>query len=373
MKISEAVLRFCALLRADYGFRLSIAEATDALRAIERVGVSDVRRFRTALRLVCCSTFDEIGAFERAFDAFFLSVPRGLPQSDYAPRHSRPRPVDDEDGAQVRWVREPGAGGDDAAAWQTLSARYSAAAASTPPPQIPEDGLAEMLGAASRLIASLHLGRSRKWRPMRRGRRFDLRRTLRASLGTGGDPVTLRRLGHPRRNPRFVVLLDGSRSMTEHGPLMLQFAYALARRSSRVHVYVFSTALREVTAELRGAGAKTTAALDAAGEAWGGGTRIGDNLLRFVREHSGRMAADDTATIIVSDGLDTGDVPRLSRAMRAIRRRSAAVVWINPNAAVPAYSPQTRGMRAALPYVDALVGATDARGYGNALRRRRKR
>lgn len=86
------------------------------------------------------------------------------------------------------------------------------------------------------------------------------------------------------------------------------------------------------------------------GEAWGGGTRIGASLAEFVRRYGARLS-DQTFVIIISDGLDVGEIPQLQKAMREIARRSAATAWINPDADRPGYTPSARGMAAALPYV----------------------
>jgi VWA domain containing CoxE-like protein/FAD binding domain in molybdopterin dehydrogenase len=75
-----------------------------------------------------------------------------------------------------------------------------------------------------------------------------------------------------RRNPRIVMLLDGSRSMADHTPAMLEFAYALCRKSNRVRLFTFSTSLLEITRELRNA---PPGAIEGLGEASAGGTRIG--------------------------------------------------------------------------------------------------
>ncbi|MGA7357129.1 MAG: VWA domain-containing protein, partial [Candidatus Cybelea sp.] len=198
------------------------------------------------------------------------------------------------------------------------------------------------------------LGRSLRWKPQPRGERFDLRRTLRASLRTGGDLLQPHTLGHPLRNPRFVLLLDGSRSMSEHAPRMLQFAYALCERTRRARAFLFSTELREITRALHDAARARSYRLDDLGEAWGGGTRIGASLSEFVREH-GASLSDQTFAIVISDGLDVGEIPRLARAMREIARRCAAVAWVNPHAGRPGYTPSARGMRAALPYLTSLT------------------
>ena len=239
-----------------------------------------------------------------------------------------------------------------------MHARYSPAAAAGDVAVIPQEGLDAAQVRANELVTRIRLGRSQRWKPQVHGARFDLRRTLRASLHTGGDAIVLHRLGHPLRNPRFVVLLDGSRSMEPYAGPMLQFALALCRRTRRADAFLFSTELRDVTRDLRDAARHGSYRLEGLGEAWGGGTRIGANLNAFVRRFGSRLTSQ-TFVIIFSDGLDVGEIPELERAMREIGRRSAAIAWINPHAGEPGYAPSVRGMQAALPYVDIFVGMDD--------------
>jgi uncharacterized protein with von Willebrand factor type A (vWA) domain len=239
-----------------------------------------------------------------------------------------------------------------------MHARYSPAAAARDTLSIPQGGLEAAYAAAHRLVGRTRLGRSRRFRPLPRGARIDLRRTLRSSLRTGGDALLLKRLGRPLRNPRFAVLLDGSRSMEPYAGAILQFALSLCRRTRRADAFLFSTELRAVTRELRDAALRGSYRLDGLGEAWGGGTRIGASLNDFVRRYGSRLT-DDTYTIVFSDGLDVGDVAGLERAMREIHRRSAAVAWVNPHAGTPGYVPSARGMQAALPFVDVFAGLDD--------------
>ncbi len=347
--LAAKVVEFCERLRSVRKFNIGPREALEAARAIELVGLRDRRRVAAALRSVCCSKPEEIEPFDRAFDAFFASAAPG--SAHPSRRRRRTRPVRDNalahaDSVEIKRQPESQNAGE---AWQALLARYSASAAVANAPAIPMEGLDAALREAGRLIARLRLGHSLRWKPRPRGERFDLRRTLRASLRTGGDLLEPRTLGHPLRNPRFVVLLDGSRSMSEHAPRMLQFAYALCKRSRRAAAFIFSTELREVTRKLRDA-SRSEYRLDDLGEAWGGGTRIGSSLIEFLRKYAGRLS-DQTFVIIVSDGLDVGEIPRLQRAMRELARRCAAIAWLNPDAALPGYTPSARGMAAALPYV----------------------
>jgi len=273
-----------------------------------------------------------------------------VPQTQH--RHRRTRDVRDDTPAPAQTVeirREPESESL-SDAWQAMLARYSPGAAASDPPGIPREGRDAALREADLLIARLRLGRSLRWKPHPRGERFDLRRTLRASLRTGGDMLEPHTLGHPLRNPRFVILLDGSRSMSEHAPRALQFAFALCKRTRRAEAFVFSTRLQDVTRRLREAERDRSYRLQDLGEAWGGGTRIGASVAEFVREYGARLS-DQTFVIVISDGLDVGEIPQLQKAMREIARRSAAIAWINPDADRPGYAPSARGMQAALPYV----------------------
>jgi uncharacterized protein with von Willebrand factor type A (vWA) domain len=386
--LSTNMTDFCAVLRAEHRFHVGHAETHDALRALEAIGIADESRVRAALRLVFCRTHAETLAFDDAFDIFFRPAPAGAAQPAHAPRHTRPgrekpsgleRPAQPRPPAGADAAQKDGGGtraertiepdeADDATAWQMLRARFSPAAAAGPPPRVGAGDYARMLAAAGSLITSLRLGRSRRWKQIERGGRFDLRRTIRASLQTGGDPVELRLLGHPLRNPRFVVLVDGSRSMSEQTAAMVHFARALCARSPRANVFFFSTGLRDVTRALRAAGVGG-GDLGDLGEAWGGGTKIGAALDTFVNEHAAGLLTPDTLVIVFSDGLDSGDVPRLERAMRTIDRRCAAIVWLNPHADTPGYRPSARGMRAALPFVTLFTAANDARGFVNLAAR----
>ncbi len=156
--------------------------------------------------------------------------------------------------------------------------------------------------------------------------------------------------------------------MAGHTAAITAFAAALCERSARAHAFVFSTALREVTRELRDAMSHSTD-LAALGEAWGGGTKIGTNLARFVSDYGPHLLSPDTLTIIFSDGLDAGDIPQLERALREIDRRSAGIVWLNPHAAAPGFTPSARGMQAARRYIMLLDCADDARGFARLTAR----
>ncbi|HTD32931.1 MAG TPA: VWA domain-containing protein [Candidatus Elarobacter sp.] len=388
-----SIAAFTATLRERHGFGVGNAATHLALRAAELVGVQDGERLRRAFRTVYAATPEEAARFDAAFDEFFFGA-QGIAQPNLASRNTRPPhgdehaadrptappkrrdsvppdPTEDDAASRTAEQRPVDDASSPAAVWQTLRARYSPTAARAEPPVIPLAGLDAMLRHATRLTTATRIARSRRRTASPRGDRIDLRRTLRASVETAGDPIALRRTARALRSARFVLLIDGSRSASEHAGPMLQFAYALVQRSRRAHAFVFSTALRDVTAELRERGAPP--ALRDLGEAWGGGTRIGDNLLAFVREHGSRLLSPETVVFVFSDGLDVGNLDRLERAMRELRSRAAAIVWLNPHAGTPGFAPAARGMRTALPYLTMLRPARDEADFAalaHALTRR---
>jgi len=122
-------------------------------------------------------------------------------------------------------------------------------------------------------------------------------------------------------------------------------------RAEDIQTFAFSTHLTHLTPWL--AGAEVDAALARLrARGWSSGTRIGACLEEFVRLYSGRMLGRRTLVIILSDGLDQGEVETLERAMGWIRRRARRVIWLNPLLESSRYAPEARGMSAALPFVD---------------------
>jgi uncharacterized protein with von Willebrand factor type A (vWA) domain len=218
----------------------------------------------------------------------------------------------------------------------------------------PEE-LALLANLMARLSLNVPLRRSRRHVPARSGAP-DLRRTLRSSFRTGGEPVERRFRERRRRPRRLVLLLDVSGSMADYSRALVMFAHAALRSGRRWEAFCFGTRLTRVTRAL--AGTNPNEALDrAAAEVvdWDGGTRIGDSLKQFLDEFGHRGMARGAVVVICSDGLEVGDPDLLAGQMARLSRLAHAVIWLNPLQEDPAYEPLARGMRAALPHVDVFA------------------
>jgi uncharacterized protein with von Willebrand factor type A (vWA) domain len=395
--LPENLIAFCAALRRDHGFRIGPGEARDAARALEAVDLADQRVVRDALRPILSGTEREAAVFDRAFTDFIFPRPSGVPQ-DRLPS-TRREPGVAVDGADADAERERQSASstpdeDDAAAMadarsgpmaiESADEEGDPAGRRARSTWSPLDALgagAPSLARAERewrevarsLVRRLEVGLSRRWRSAPRGRRFDLRRTLRVSLQTGGEALHPRWLRRPRRAPRFVLLIDGSRSMSAHADTALQMAEALASATTRLEVFTFSTALQRVTDDVRRAAAGQERRVEPAPFAWGGGTNIGGSLQAFLRRHGGRLLGRDTVVIVASDGLDVGDPAALGAVMAELRRRSAGIVWLNPLLDIPGYEPVAFGMSVARPYVATFAAVNDVPSFARLARTLRVR
>jgi uncharacterized protein with von Willebrand factor type A (vWA) domain len=218
------------------------------------------------------------------------------------------------------------------------------------------------------LVRRLQIGLSRRWRPAPRGARFDLRRTWRSSMQTGGEAVMARWLRRLHRSPRFVILIDGSRSMGTRVQPALDLAVALTSVTRRVEVFVFSTTLASLTRQARRASTGRATRVMLNRTAWGGGTSIGASLRTFLHLHGERHVTRETLVLIVSDGLDVGSADVLRDAMREIRRRAAGIAWLNPLLDTPGYEPTARGMSAARPFITTFASVSDSPGLARLAR-----
>ena len=355
--LSARIVRFCRLLRSE-GVGLGPGEQADALRAAA-LALHDPRRFRVALRAATAKNRAEQELFDACYASYWEDQ-AALADEDPGPGERVLPPA--------RLPQRAQQAAQFAADLATDSGREVSAAAYSPQQVPAHTDFAQLSAEEMEQITELLLliGRqlarslSRRYAPAARGSRLDLRRTLRAGLRSG-ELLELALLQRRRRRLKLALICDVSKSMDLYSRFLLQFMFAFQRAYRRIETFVFSTNLHRVTDQLRGR--NLTLALDllaATVPEWAGGTRIGASLHQYL-EHYGRTALDRrTVVAILSDGWDTGDVELLGVSMEEIQRRAALVIWLNPLLGNPDYRPQTRGMQAALPFVDVFAAAHNA-------------
>ncbi len=225
--------------------------------------------------------------------------------------------------------------------------------------------LAQLYRLMSRLELATPLRRTRRYEKGRHGEHIDLRRTLRASLRTGGDPIRLARRHRRVARRRLVLLCDISGSMEPYARAYLQFLTCAAGSGPNAEAFVFATRLTRLTRAL--ASRNPERAIQRAAAAapdWSSGTRIGDALREFNDRHGRRGMARGAVIVILSDGWERGDPLLVGREMERLARLAHRIVWVNPRVGAGGFSVQSGGMVAALPHCDALVSGHNFQALG---------
>ena len=339
-------------LSVPIGCVLTFAEALGAV-GLER---------RDNVYWAACSTLvrrpEDLPLFDRAFAVFWESR-TGIDEPEGAEEPQRITiAMDDDDDEE----EEEDAGEDDSTAADddpTIQLRFSAAEVL----RNKDFGAYsdDELRLAQQLMSELRFAgpprQSLRLTPARRHQRHpDLRRTVRASLRAGGEPMQRHWREPGERLRRMVLLLDVSGSMEPYARALLRFVQAAVAGRQRVEAFAMGTRLTRVTKELSSRDPDQALRLASSRVSdWSGGTRLGECLRRFNDEWGVRGMARGAIVIVLSDGWDRGDPELLADQMRRLQRITHNLIWVNPLKVTPGYAPLARGMAAALPYVDHFV------------------
>jgi hypothetical protein len=352
---TRAVLvEFTRRLRAE-GVPVPPATAADLAAAADLVGLQSAEDTYHAFRSLTVSAPEHIPVYDRVFSAFF-----GRWSADIAAGLVEERPR--------TWVVELPKGGDaDQGEEETGEsvATYTGASeaerlARRDFDQLTPAEVIRLRALIAQMIWRPAAARSRRRRPAPAGDRPDLRRTFRRSLGAEGAMMELAMSERRRRRRPLIFIADVSGSMERYSEMLLYFAHAARGRLGRLEAFVFSTHLTRITRPLlrRDPSVALTEVSHTVTD-WSGGTRIGAALRTFNVEWSRRVVRGGPVAVIVSDGWDRGDPELLVEEMARLRRSVYRVIWLNPLAGRAGYAPETRGMRAALPYIDDFLPAAN--------------
>jgi uncharacterized protein with von Willebrand factor type A (vWA) domain len=356
------VFVFGRLLRS-LGIAVHVGRLVDVAEALPLVNLASREEVYHTCRALLIHRHEDLAVFDRAFEAFWCEQrsardvgdvavpPRELdaPQAVQEPLAANLQPIAIDDESEV-------SGGppstEDSGTWSDaeIFARKDFA-------QFTPHEMAQAHSVLDRLAWTPGERRTRRWLPGR-GARLDVRRAIARSLRTGGEIVDLPTRTRGTRPRSIVLLCDVSGSMERYSRMLLHFAHALGQRHARLEAFVFSTRLTRITPQLRNR--RLDVALEAASRAvpdWAGGTRIGGAIRDFHRNWARRVLRGRPIVLLISDGWDRGDPVVLRSEVARLQRSCQRLVWLSPLAAAPEYAPLTRGLQAALPFVDDFLPA----------------
>ncbi|MEE4346379.1 MAG: VWA domain-containing protein [Paracoccaceae bacterium] len=360
---------FIAHLR-DNGFSLGVAETDTALRALSVVNPIDPNEARGALKAVCAGTAEEAGRFDMLFDAFWMAEGRVRHKVMPSARNSAPaqgrssRTDESRNSGGEGTIHAPENAGDGAESYAEHSGKLLASKTHTLMKKdlrelVSSDDIRAAEKVATALGKALRDRRSRRRKASLRGSAIDLRRTIRHSLATGGEPLRLSRRRRPDRPMRLAALCDVSGSMMTYARPFLAFLAGLMRADGTSDAYLFHTRLVRITDPLRDPDPlRALNRITLLADGFGGGSKIASNLQHFANSYARRFVDGRTVVLILSDGYDSEAPEILAAALEKLRKRGCRIVWLNPLKGWKDYAPIAKGMAAALPYLDEFAAAT---------------
>ena len=367
--VSARLAAFLRTLR-EAGFRVGLAEGQDAATLMSSGYAARPGLLRAAFKHLFSARKSDWDKFDGLFDAFWLgkrvrSRSRTIGSTAGA---SNPSLKSLQDAAAEQGSHQSAVdqlpSSDDAPEGGSGEGRMEGASRADNLAEVDfrklsdPDQVAQAHEAAAALANAMRTRLTRRDLARRRGYRLDLRRTIHRNISHGGVPISLVKRERKDKPLRLVVLLDASGSMSMYTAVFLRFIHGVLDQFREAEAFLFHTRLAYVSDAMKEKDAgRALDRLSIMAQGAGGGTRIGESLQTFNRWHAARVIHSRSCVMIVSDGYETGDAALLGREMAALHRRCRRIVWLNPMMAWEGYTPEARGIRAALPHVDLYAPA----------------
>lgn len=358
-KLAENIVYFARVLRAA-GLPVGPASVVDAIRAVEAAGIGVREDFYWTLHAVFVTKREHRLIFDEAFRVFWrnrglvekmlaIMSPVALPSAPQKPKPGQAR-VGKALGGQDQPTKEAERPEIEVDARFTVSERELLQAKDFA--LMSAEEIARAKQAIRDLVLPVDTFLTRRMGAANRGRVIDPRRTIRASLRTGGSMIALKYRERREERPPVVALLDISGSMSQYSRIFLHFLHALAEKR-KVTTFLFGTRLTNVTRQLRTKDPdEALAACSASVMDWSGGTRIATALAGFNRLWSRRVLSGGPIVLLITDGLERDTDEDLAREMDRLHRSCRRLVWLNPLLRFDGFEARARGVRLMLPHVD---------------------
>jgi uncharacterized protein with von Willebrand factor type A (vWA) domain len=339
------------------GVKVTPTQIIDLVEGLKHIDIRRREDFKNTTRTVLISKHEHLPLFDEAFDLFWQAwAKHQLQEIDLGSLLQRPPEPEKltevaQNAEQADDVPERESDEPIIETIYTYSSREVLRQKDFS--ELTPDEMQEIKFLMQRMDWKLEQRRTRRKTRAPRGIYLDMRRTFRQNLRYGGEPLQLTWRRRKLKRRPLVVICDISGSMERYSRVLLKFIYMISNGLENVEAFVFSTRLTRITRYLRGR--DVDVALDQVATSvhdWAGGTRIGEALKTFNYKWSRRVLGQGAIALIISDGWDRGDIDLLRQEMSRLQLSSQRLIWLNPLLGSENYEPLTRGIQAALPYID---------------------
>jgi uncharacterized protein with von Willebrand factor type A (vWA) domain len=357
-EISGNIVMLCRYLRHK-GFNISPTDESNALHSLTLLPIQRQDYFREALRTTLAKNQYQYSRFFELYDEFWYQLSRAVDSKvksevNFKDQASESQKKSQQFESLKDWLNLNPSNQEEAISShsdiEVLTEKNFA--------DLSQEEMELMMRLLQKMAQKIAHQKSRLRAKTKRRNDIDLKRTIRASLRNGGEIHRFIHSKHKDKKLKLVLLCDVSKSMDLYSQFFVHLIYAFQNSYDKIETFVFSTALHRVSEMLNNL--SFYQAFKQIGERvpqWSGGTTIGKCLSNFVSEHGHGMLDRKTIVIILSDGWDTGGQEQMKDAMQKIHKLARKVIWLNPLAGNPNFTPKAVGMKTAMPYIDTFASA----------------
>jgi uncharacterized protein len=356
-QVSNRIVEFTHLLR-DKGHIVGIKELTDSMHIMSELNQPDEYSTLHCLRSLYCRNKDEWQQFEKLFMSFWYPIASSVESKNTIQKiettilNKQDNSISGIAGTTTAMFETMTDSNDYAAGKQNTISKADFRFLNNHHAMREAENLAEKLALQLKARSRTHR------KIVRKGRRMDIRHTIRRNMSHGGIPL------HPvfsikyKKPPHLVILHDVSHSMTWNNPLLFRFARGLIKACPESQAFVFHTRLFCVTKLYREKSIQQMRnKLESNNHLWLGGTCIAESLKYFNQHYAKTTLRKNAIVIIISDGFDTDAPEYLASQLKLIKSKSKQLIWLNPMLGRKTYTSGTKTMLAAKPFVDNFVPA----------------
>jgi len=372
-ELSGNIVLLCRFLRKK-SFNLTATEEADSLKAISYLPIHSEDYFKDALRSVLTKSKFQQTKFNEYYHEFKDQLKKAsnskikeLPEEK---EKEKPKNKAEQFEALKDWLNlNPSEEEKEIAAFSDIEVLTKKNFL-----DLSEDELRLMISVLQKLARKMAHQKSRLRKKSKRRQQLDLKQTIRQNMRKGGEIQQLVFSERKDRKLKLVLLCDVSRSMDLYSRFFIHLIYAFQNAYDKIETLVFSTALHRVSEILDNNDfLKAFKTISERVPQWSGGTTIGSCLQDFTQNYGHGMLDKKTIVLILSDGWDTGKPEVMKEAMKTIYKKSKKVIWLNPLAGNPDFSPESIGMQTALPYIDVLASAHNLESLKHVLQQLRSK
>ena len=354
--ITESILGFAAFARS-LDFNVGVREVQEALTAASTGLIEEKKSFQYTLKAIFCSSAEDIIRFDDIFESYWQTLKDSL-KSSIEIKSRLPRAHKEVRSLVFMGKGQAGENKPEEDTKNVSGANTQEKLRKTDFSRVSDIDSAHLEKLAMDLWRQMGKRLRRKLKNSTTQGTLDIRQTIRNNISNGGSMLELSFKDKKPERYRLVILLDVSGSMDKYSFYLLRFILALREHFQNIEAFIFSTRLVRITDFLRIKNLDSVLSYLSAGtEHWSSGTKIGACLQEFNTSFAKRVLNGRTMTLVLSDGLDTGEPDLLARELSKIKRRSRRLVWLNPLKGTEGYQPLARGMQAALPEIDVFKSA----------------